>query len=331
VIPAALRQREVAACAHLARTRPELAEVAQRATEAKGSPISWLVRAKHLDEAGYAALLADQGAWAQPTTWAGIEVGPELGRGVHGVVLRSRHEGEPAALKIYLGQADDRLAERFRREVVLLAKLEHPGIVRLLRAGEAERFLFHQTELVEGGSLADALRRHGPLAPQQALPLIAAAADALGYAHARGVVHRDVKPANLLLGAGGAPRWVDFGLARDPEAERLTASSAFLGTAPYAAPEQMHSAATVDGRADVFGLGAVLHVALTGRPPFAAQTLTELFGLLQRGPTPISLPHAPGFDPAPLDALLRRMLAFDAAGRPETLEEVASALRGLTP
>ncbi|RMG15740.1 MAG: serine/threonine protein kinase [Planctomycetota bacterium] len=193
-----------------------------------------------------------------------------LGSGGTGVVtrVRDRRTGEEFALK-RLRQQSTALLRRLRREAELIASLDHPGIVRLLRVEgtpEAPALLF---ELVAGPSLESLVRRQGRLNLVPAVEICLALADALAYAHARGVVHRDVKPSNVILDREGRPKLIDFGLALPVEslASVSLTGAGPCGTLDYMAPEQWRGAHDVDGRADVYSLGATLYRLLTGNSP----------------------------------------------------------------
>jgi len=181
------------------------------------------------------------------------------------------------------------IRERFLREARIAARLAHPHIVEVYDSGQGER-PYIVMEYVDGATLADELRRRGPLAPHEAGALVAQAADGLAHAHAAGVVHRDVKPENLLVDADGALKIADFGIAHAVEGTRLTSTGAVLGTASYLAPEQA-TGDTVTPATDVYALGAVLYELLTGRPPHTGTTLTEL--LARKLEQPVPLPSDP--------------------------------------
>jgi hypothetical protein len=255
------------------------------------------------------------------------EVEAELGRGAAGSVHRVRDDaGRLAALKLLRGAqtASPTARARFLREAELLGRFRHPGVVSLLDAGEHEGAPYLVVELAEGGTLAERVARDGPFPENVAAELVAAVAAALDHAHREGIVHRDVKPENVLLGADGAPRLADFGLARDldPEASRLSASGMILGTPTFMAPEQGRGEAA-GPPADVYGLGGLLFVALTGR---ATHKGDDLLGLLRDAQAPRTPPSRlrPGLAPA-LDALCLRCLAHAPAERP-TAAEVGQAL-----
>jgi WD40 repeat protein/tetratricopeptide (TPR) repeat protein len=210
----------------------------------------------------------------------GYEVLEELGRGGMGVVYKARHLrlGRVVALKMLLsgGHAGAHELARFRLEAEAVARLQHPNIVQLYEAGDAEGRPFFALELVEGGSLARRLDGT-PLPPGRAAALLEALARAMHYAHEKGVVHRDLKPANVLLAEDGTPKVADFGLAKRLEGEAgQTQSGALLGTPSYMAPEQaLGRGKEVGPAADVYSLGAILYELLTGRPPFKGATLLE--------------------------------------------------------
>jgi hypothetical protein len=203
-----------------------------------------------------------------------------LGRGGMGTVFLARGaDGTPRAIKVPAFEgpnAADRRA-RFEREARAVAKLKHPGIVRIDALGEENGVAFCVFELVDGDSLAKAVGR-GPLAIDRALAIGEQLARALAHAHAHGIIHRDVKPSNVILRPDGTPVLMDFGLAREEGSSALTRTGAFLGTAHYMAPEQVEHARESDHRADIYSLGATLHELLTGAPPFEGATTMEILG-----------------------------------------------------
>jgi len=225
----------------------------------------------------------------------GVVLERRLGAGGSGAVYAGAlPDGRPVAVKVLDPAADEETRRRFEREVRICARLDHPVIARVLelRAAADGRPVLVR-ELVPGPTLAERVRDRGPLAAPEALGLGAALADGLAHAHARGVVHRDVKPANVVLAPAG-PRLIDFDLARRTGTTagaltRLTASGQGLGTLAYVAPEQLDDARTVDGRADVYGLGLTLHFALGGRRPFDDVAPEDFLEALRgRGPTPLA-------------------------------------------
>ncbi len=217
-----------------------------------------------------------------PSLLARYEVLGELGRGAMGVVLRARDReaGREVALKLVPGAATadlrgERARERFRREGELTAALQHPGIVRVHSAGEADGVPYLTYELVEGCRTLEEVLPGSPLRARVAL--VRDVARALGHAHARGVIHRDVKPANVLVDRLGRAKVADFGLASASGLERLTLTGAMVGTPLFMAPEQVGGARDAYGPAtDVWALGVILHLAVADRLPFDAESLGEL-------------------------------------------------------
>lgn len=254
-----------------------------------------------------------------------------LGRGGMGAVYRALdvEGGERVALKVLA--ADDALdpvaAERFQAEAKLLASLNHPNIVAARAALQHERgHAFYAMELVRGKSLARVLGERGHLRPEEAVTITLEVLAGLGAAHERGVIHRDVKPANVIVASGGAVKVVDFGLARALDATRLTLSGQALGTPCYMSPEQAEAKST-DARTDVYSVGVLLYELLTGKPPFVAEAPLALLKQHVESPVPpLTVPL-----PAGLEGALRRALAKNPERRFATAGEFASALRSLSP
>jgi serine/threonine protein kinase/Tfp pilus assembly protein PilF len=209
----------------------------------------------------------------------------QIGRGGQGVVFRARQKSlnRTVALKVIsLGQwASEAHVKRFRREAEAAARLEHPCIVPIYEVGERDGSCYFSMKFVEGGQLDEVIRRE-PMPPRRAAELIAKVARTVHYAHEHGILHRDIKPGNILLDANGEPHLTDFGLARLVESEStVTRTLEVLGTPSYMAPEQAEGDnAAVGSATDVYGLGAVLYQLLTGQPPFAGGTTYETIKLL---------------------------------------------------
>lgn len=216
----------------------------------------------------------------------------EIARGGMGVVYKARQVrlNRTVALKMILagqfaGEAD---VQRFQTEAEAAAQLDHPGIVPIFEVGEYEGHHFFSMGLVEGNSLSARIS-DGPLPPKEAAALVRKIAEAMQYAHDKGVIHRDLKPANVLIDKDGQPRVTDFGLAKKLESDsQLTGTGQILGTPSYMPPEQAAGRTEqVDERADVYALGAILYCLLTGRPPFqAASPMDTLLQVLDREPVP---------------------------------------------
>jgi serine/threonine protein kinase/tetratricopeptide (TPR) repeat protein len=279
-------------------------------------------------------------------TVAHFDVVERLGAGGMGVVYRARDRvlGRDVALKLVLPEhaGDTAARQRFLREARAAAVLTHPGIAAVYEAGEAAAdepggpaLLYIAEELVEGETLAERLRR-GPLGIDEVLRLGVQMAEALGEAHARGIVHRDVKPSNLMVTPDGRLKVLDFGLARrhvwdaqplasDAETLSRTAPGLVVGTPAYMAPEQVAGEA-VDARADVYGAGAVLYELLAGRPPFTGASTAEVFRRsLTEVPRPIAELRADV--PPALAAVVTRALSRDPRERPADGRALADALR----
>jgi serine/threonine protein kinase/Tfp pilus assembly protein PilF len=209
----------------------------------------------------------------------------QIGRGGQGVVFRARQKNlnRIVALKVIgLGHwATEAHLKRFRLEAEAAARLEHPGIVPIHEVGERDGSCYFSMKFVEGGQLDEVVRR-APMSIRQAVELIAKVARTVHYAHEHGILHRDIKPGNILLDAKGEPHLTDFGLARLVESEStVTRTMEVLGTPSYMAPEQaVGNNAGISSITDVYGLGAILYQLLTGQPPFAGGTTYETIKLL---------------------------------------------------
>src|SRR6267378_2264046 len=210
----------------------------------------------------------------------------EIGRGGQGVVYRARQKSlnRTVALKVIgLGHwATEAHLKRFRREAEAAASLDHSGIVPIYEVGEHDGSCYFSMKFVEGGQLDEVVRRT-PMSIRRAAELIAKLVRTVHYAHEHGILHRDIKPGNILLDAKGEPHLTDFGLARLVESESsVTHTLDVLGTPSYMAPEQaMGNNAAVSSATDVYGLGAVFYQLLTAQPPFAGGTTYETIKLLR--------------------------------------------------
>jgi eukaryotic-like serine/threonine-protein kinase len=253
-----------------------------------------------------------------------------LGRGGMASVYRARAEGrgEPVAIKVMNPNLADALdGKRFIREMGVAASLDHPLIVPLIDSGRAGGVHYYVMPYVEGESLYDRLQRQRQLPLAEALGIARDVATALGYAHERGVLHRDVKPENILLAAERA-LIADFGLARAIGAAdytKLTATGVIVGTVYYMSPEQLREEPDLDVRTDVYSLGCVLYEMLAGEPPYTGRTLTEVATRILRGAIP-SIRRLRPEVPASVDEAIGRALARARGERCANMKEMIAAL-----
>ena len=253
----------------------------------------------------------------------------ELGRGGMGVVYLARDVqlDRDVAIKVLPAHLarDPEARERFVREARLAAGLSHPHIVPIHRVGEVGGFVFFVMSYVEGETLGDRIRTSGPLPPAEATRVMREVAWAVAYAHGRGIVHRDVKPDNILLEARtGRVLVTDFGIARGADAVSSTDPGKVMGTAHFMSPEQAAGNA-VDGRSDIYSLGVVGYLAVSGRLPFEASNVPALLVRQATEPATSVMRAAPGLPPA-LGAAIDRCLTRDPAGRFADGEALAEAL-----
>ena len=248
-----------------------------------------------------------------PTSLGDYDVVRRIGRGAMGIVVevRSQQTGVAYAAKL-MARANDPLArERFRREAELLARCDrHPGIVKVHSFGEtADGALYMVMDLVQGEGMDDLLEREERLAPRRAASLARDIALALGYAHSLGIIHRDVKPSNVLIEKDGTVKLTDFGLATACDLDALTRTGQFVGTMRYTSPEQALAFKRVGPPSDVFALGCVLHFALCGRTPLE-ESRTPLEVMRELGKDD-ELPSVRAFEPScpePLARIVARAL-----------------------
>jgi predicted Ser/Thr protein kinase len=232
------------------------------------------------------------------------------------------------ALKILHEQysQDDEYVERFRREARSVAQLTHPNIVTVIDRGEHEGRQFIVFEYIDGENLKQLVEREGPLPARQVIELGLQIASALASAHARGVVHRDVKPQNVILTDEGRPKVTDFGIARSSDVESVTLTGTVMGTSEYIAPEQARGEA-VDYRSDVYSLGVILYELCTGDVPYPGENPVSVAMRHLHEPVPSARAHRPDI-PGRLDAAIRKAMAKDPAERFGSMDELIAALEG---
>jgi eukaryotic-like serine/threonine-protein kinase len=229
----------------------------------------------------------------------------------------------PVAIKLLLDYGDPRSIAVFQQEAQILARLQHPNVISVFDTGVDGGDRFIVMELVDGPTLRELLDTEGRLAPERAGEIASHLASALGFAHGKAVIHRDVKPSNVLLPPDGGVKLADMGIARLLSPEALTATLSVRGTALYISPEQVRGD-RVDGRTDLYSLGCVLFEMLTGRTPFEGD-----LAALSYAHTHTTAPRVRSINPAvpaPMDELVAAMLEKDPARRPQTGEGVQRSL-----
>ncbi len=264
--------------------------------------------------------LADVGMLREQPLWGRFRLEELIGRGAMGEVWRARDPvlGREVAIKRIASHLDgsERARERFRREAQAIARLRHPSVVTVYEIGEQDEVPFLVMELIDGGTLYEVLHGAGgrrQLTELEACRLGADLCAALQAAHEAGIVHRDVKPGNVLIRASGAPLLSDFGLARLAGDAAVTRHGEFVGTPTYAAPELLTGGAA-SAAGDVYSLAATLHECVVGRPPFVAGTALEVAALAVRGEVPPLRRSCPRLT-RDFEAVLMRALDRDPARR----------------
>ncbi|TFG47780.1 MAG: serine/threonine protein kinase [Gemmatimonadales bacterium] len=254
----------------------------------------------------------------------------ELARGGMATIYLARdaNRGEQVAVKLM----DPKLAravgvERFLREIEIVRSVTHPLIVPLYESGTAGELLYYVMPYIAGESLYQRLERDRRLSLEDALQIVHDVAAALGFAHGRGILHRDVKPENILV-ANGRALVADFGLARaigSADYQKLTETGVIVGTVFYMSPEQLREDRDLDQRTDIYSLGCILYEMLTGEPPFTGPSLREVISRILRGPIPSARQLRPEV-PAAVEQAVSRAIAKSAAERFSTMQEFAAAL-----
>jgi len=339
---AALEQNATVANRALKSARTAVPEIASQ------SHIAGFSQASEIHELSEASGEPAASAFAAPRAEIhGYRTIRELGRGGMGTVFLAQQLSldRPVALKIMAKRwaSDATFVARFTREAFAAAQLRHPNIVHIHDIGDAGGSRFFSMEYVPGRSLGDVVRKQGKLDPETAVGYILQAARGLKHAHERGMIHRDVKPENLLLDDEGLLKVADLGLVKTatlsasddaPVGTRsglgslpanMTGVKIALGTPAYMSPEQCRDATTVDARADIYSLGCTLYVLVTGRPPFQGTTAVEL--MTKQAYEPIVPPERIAARvPAELSAVIQRMMAKSPHDRPQSMDEVIRTL-----
>jgi len=252
----------------------------------------------------------------------------ELGKGAMGTVYKADRGGAVVALKVLADDwaRDETLTDRFVQEGLIMARLSHPAIVKVLDAGRDQGKYYLILEYVEGPPFARAIARRA-FTPKDCALILSAVARGLHHAHRNGVVHGDVVPSNILLKSDGSPKLTDFGIARlrGPLAARWKAGVT-AGTPVYMSPEQAAAMNDViDGRSDVYSLGAVLYEAVTGRAPFTGRSTPEILEKVAKVAPPAPRLLDPSLDPE-LERIVLKAMDKDPARRYATAKDFADAL-----
>jgi serine/threonine protein kinase len=256
------------------------------------------------------------------TELGGYRIEEPLGRGGTSVVYRAEHVrlGRRAALKLLtpaFGEAD--FSERFLRESRLAASLDHPSIVPVYDAGEQDGLLYIAMACIEGRDLRSLLADEGPLPLRRAVRIVGQIASALDAAHARGLAHRDVKPANILVGEGDRAYLSDFGVVKEVARNGTTRTGTFVGTSEYSAPEQIEGR-EVTARADVYALACVLYECLAGAPPFHRDSEVAVLNAHLHAPPP-------KLEPAGVGSVIAKALSKSPLDRYASCGEFVAAAR----
>jgi serine/threonine protein kinase len=253
----------------------------------------------------------------------------ELGAGAMGTVYRGRHRetGAKVAIKIVAPglSSNDAATSRFKREISILKQLDHPNIVRLINSGKYRGTPFYIMEYVSGESLDHVIERRNRITWEELIPLGQQLCAGLQYAHDKGIIHRDLKPSNLMVLKDGTVKLTDFGIAKDTDVTALTAANATVGTASYMSPEQCRGVKDLTHKSDLYSMGVMFFELLTGRKPFQAESIMDMFtqhltGTFER-PSRLVLDI-----PIWLDTLICQLLEKDPEKRPFSAALVSDSL-----
>jgi serine/threonine protein kinase len=260
---------------------------------------------------------------------AEYEIMEELGRGGMAMVYRARDrqlEREVAIKVLPFSLAfDSEFVERFQREARTAAQLEHPNIIAIYRVGRSGRVIYFVMKYLRGGSLATVVKERKKLNPPEIRRLLTEAGRALGYAAQRGIVHRDIKPDNIMFDEFGQSVLTDFGIAKAASGQKLTGTGMSIGTPHYMSPEQARAQA-IDGRSDIYSLGVVAYQCLTGTVPYDGE---DSFSIGYKHITePIPTPTLVTADERRIYEVIKRMLMKDPADRFQSCEELVASIQG---
>lgn len=300
----------------------------------ESTPEELLVKQKLLSEAQVQELTHIAELTEGGTVFGNYRLGTLLGEGGMGKVYEAVHEvmNRTVALKVVSNEftKDKTSAARFFLEIRALAKLNHPSIVAIYDCGRVGRRYYYAMEFVGGGSLKSVVDKRSMLPEREALAIIRGMALALSHAHASNVVHRDVKPENVLICEDGSAKLTDFGLVMHQDADHmsLTQSGMMVGSYYYVSPEQLDGVKDIDGRADIYSLGATLYYALTGKTAFSGKTPQEIVAQTLSGTWVTPRNYNPTVSTRSV-RLLRRMMARSRDKRFQNMSDVVAAIDAL--
>src|SRR5947207_15183729 len=263
----------------------------------------------------------------------GQQLGPfaiekELGSGAMGAVYLGRYvkTGQRVAVKVMapgLG-SNERAVARFEREAAILKQLKHPNIVRLFGSGRSHKTVYYAMEYIQGESMDHVMERRGRYTWEEVVVLGQQLCQAVQHAHEQGIVHRDLKPSNLMLLPDGTLKLTDFGIAKDLDVTQLTSANCTVGTASYMSPEQCRGERNISHKSDLYSLGIVLYELLTGKKPFVAENVMDMFMMHVKGT--FERPSRVVDVPKWLDILIVQLLEKKPEQRPRDAALVGEAL-----